>query len=106
MVDALLRVAVVVDLGHGALDWTAIVRALHTIGYEGHMTAEFVASLDRSAISDREIGDASEAGGSVGMEKFLRDHSTGALPEVYYDRCAQESIEHLRAALAASASTV
>ena len=48
--------------GHGALDWTAIVGALQTIGYEGHMTAEFVASLDRSAISDREIGDASEAG--------------------------------------------
>ncbi len=32
------------------------------------------------------------------MEKFLRDHSTGAVPEAYYDRYAQESIDHLRAA--------
>jgi D-psicose/D-tagatose/L-ribulose 3-epimerase len=92
--------------GHGALDWTAIVGALQTIGYQGHMTAEFVASLDRSVISDREIGDASEAGGGPGMEKFLRDHATGAVPEVYYDRYTQESIDHLRAALAESPSTV
>ena len=40
------------------------------------MTVEFVASVDRSTVSDRtEIGDASEAGGGVAMEKFLRDHS-------------------------------
>ena len=69
------------------------------------MTVEFVASVDRSAISERpEIGDASEAGGGAAMEKFLRDHSTGAVPEAYYDRYAQESIDHLRAAFAASAA--
>ena len=72
------------------------------IGYDGHLTVEFVASVDRSAISERqEIGDASEAGGGAAVEKFLRDHSTGAVPEAYYDRYAQESIDHLRAALAA-----
>jgi D-psicose/D-tagatose/L-ribulose 3-epimerase len=93
--------------GHGALDWEAIVRALGAIGYDGHMTVEFVASVDRSAISQRaEIGDASEAGGGAAMEKFLRDHSTGAVPESYYDRYAQESIEHLRTAFAAAAATV
>jgi sugar phosphate isomerase/epimerase len=91
--------------GHGALDWNAIVRELAGIGYDGHMTVEFVASMDRSVISDRsEIGDASEAGGSVAMEKFLRDHSTGAVPESYYERYAQQSIEHLRAAFAANAA--
>jgi D-psicose/D-tagatose/L-ribulose 3-epimerase len=91
--------------GHGALDWEAIVGALAGIGYEGHMTVEFVASVDRSAISQRtEIGDASEAGGGAAMEKFLRDHSTGAVPESYYDRYAQESIDRLRAAFAANAA--
>ncbi len=91
--------------GHGALDWQAIVRELSAIGYEGHLTVEFVPSVDRTPISQRlDIGDASEAGGSAGMEKFLRDHSTGAVPEAYYDRCAQESIDHLRAALAATAA--
>jgi sugar phosphate isomerase/epimerase len=87
--------------GHGALDWNAIVAELVGIGYGGHLTVEFVASVDRSAISERqEIGDASEAGGGAAVEKFLRDHSTGAVPEAYYDRYAQESIDHLRAALA------
>ena len=91
--------------GHGALDWNAIVRELSAIGYEGHLTVEFVPSVDRTPISQRlDIGDASEAGGSAGMEKFLRDHSTGAVPEAYYDRYAQESIDHLRAALAANAT--
>ena len=92
--------------GYGALDWDAIVRELVGIGYDGHMTVEFVASVDRSAISDRtDIGDASEAGGGVGMEKFLRDHSTGAIPEDYYDRYAMQSIDHLRTALAANAAS-
>ena len=69
------------------------------------MTVEFVASVDRTPISQRlDIGDASEAGGGAGMEKFLRDHSTGAVPEAYYDRYAQESIDHLRAALSANAT--
>ena len=92
--------------GLGALDWDAIVRALQAIGYQGHLTAEFVASVDRSAISEREIGDASEAGGGVGMEKFLRDHSTGAVPESYYDRYAQNSVQYLRSILSSTASTV
>jgi D-psicose/D-tagatose/L-ribulose 3-epimerase len=92
--------------GHGALDWDAIVRALHAIGYQGHLTAEFVPSVDRSAISEREIGDASEAGGNVGMEKFLRDHSTGAVPEADYDRYAEQSIQHLRSVLSATVPAV
>jgi D-psicose/D-tagatose/L-ribulose 3-epimerase len=91
--------------GHGALDWEAIVRELAGIGYDGHMTVEFVPSVDRSAVSERrDIGDASEAGGGPGMEKFLRDHSTGAVPEAYYDRYAQQSLDHVRAALAANAA--
>jgi sugar phosphate isomerase/epimerase len=91
--------------GYGALDWDAIVRELVGIGYEGHMTVEFVASVDRSIISERtEIGDASEAGGGVAMEKFLRDHSTGAVPESYYDRYAEDSVARLRAAFAANAA--
>ena len=53
--------------GYGALDWDAIVRELVGIGYDGHLTVEFVASVDRSAVSQPlDIGDASEAGGGVG----------------------------------------
>jgi D-psicose/D-tagatose/L-ribulose 3-epimerase len=91
--------------GHGALDWEAIVRELSAIGYEGHLTVEFVASVDRTPISQRlDIGDASEAGGGAGIEKFLRDHATGAVPEAVYETYTGDSIERLRAALAAGAA--
>jgi D-psicose/D-tagatose/L-ribulose 3-epimerase len=91
--------------GHGAVDWEAVVRELAGIGYDGHLSVEFVASTDRSAISERaDIGDVSESGASPGMAQFLRDHSTGAIPEPRYDLYARESIDHLRAALAAIAT--
>jgi sugar phosphate isomerase/epimerase len=84
--------------GFGALDWDAIVRELQGIGYDGHLTVEFVPALDRAA----QIGDASEAGGGASIEKFLRDHATGAVPEALYERYTADSIARLRAALGAA----
>jgi hypothetical protein len=73
------------------------VRTLEDGGYDGYLTVEFVATVDRSRISQRrEIGDASEADASVGLEQFLRDHGTGAVPEQLYDEYVQESIDTLR----------
>jgi D-psicose/D-tagatose/L-ribulose 3-epimerase len=90
--------------GQGAIDWELIVRTLGEVGYEGYLTVEFVATVDRSRISERtEIGDASEADASVGLEQFLRDHGTGAVPEELYDRYVQESIDCLRQAMSAAA---
>ena len=89
--------------GYGALDWEAIVRELQAIGYEGHLTVEFVPSVDRTPVSQRlDIGDASEAGGGAGIEKFLRDHATGAVPEAMYERYAADSIAQVRAAVSAA----
>jgi D-psicose/D-tagatose/L-ribulose 3-epimerase len=83
--------------GQGAIDWGAVVRELETVGYDAYLTVEFVATVDRSRISERkEIGDASEAEASVGLEQFLRDHGTGAVPESLYDQYVQESIDVLR----------
>jgi len=89
--------------GYGAIDWDAVVRELQAIGYAGHLTVEFVPSMDRTPVSQRlDIGDASEAGGGAGIEKFLRDHATGAVPEALYERYAADSVSHLRAALSAA----
>ena len=90
--------------GQGAIDWELILRTLGEVGYDGYVTVEFVATVDRSRISERtEIGDASEADASVGLEQFLRDHGTGAVPEELYDRYVQESIDCLRQATTAAA---
>jgi D-psicose/D-tagatose/L-ribulose 3-epimerase len=91
--------------GHGSVDWETVVRELAGIGYEGHLSVEFVASTDRSPISQRtDIGDVTESGATPGMTQFLRDHSTGAVPEERYADYARESIDHLRAALSAIAT--
>jgi D-psicose/D-tagatose/L-ribulose 3-epimerase len=86
--------------GQGALDWEAIVQELTGIGYDGYLTVEFVVPVDRTPLSKRtEIADAAESGASQGMEQFLRDHGTGAVPEHYYDEYVQDSIDRLRKAL-------
>jgi D-psicose/D-tagatose/L-ribulose 3-epimerase len=86
--------------GQGAIDWDGLVRELLGIGYDSYLTVEFVVPVDRSPLSQRqEIADAAEAGASQGMEQFLRDHGTGTLPEHYYDRYVQDSIDRLRQAL-------
>ena len=86
--------------GQGAIDWEALVGELAAVGYDEYLTVEFVATVDRSPLSQRtEIADASEAGASQGMEQFLRDHGTGALPDHYYDEYVQDSIDRLRKAV-------
>ena len=88
--------------GQGAIDWEGIVAELAGIGYDDYLTVEFVVAVDRSPLSQRtEIADAADAGASQGMEQFLRDHGTGALPEHYYDRYVQESIDRLHKAIGA-----
>ncbi len=83
--------------GQGAIDWAAFIGTLEEVGYDDFLTVEFVVPVDRSRISTRkEIGDASEAEASVGLEQFLRDHGTGAVPDELYDRFVKDSIDELR----------
>jgi D-psicose/D-tagatose/L-ribulose 3-epimerase len=92
--------------GQGAIDWAAFIGTLEEAGYDEYLTVEFVVPVDRSRISTRkEIGDASEAEASVGLEQFLRDHGTGAVPDQLYDRYVRESIEELRRHIGARAAT-
>ncbi len=83
--------------GQGAIDWAAFIGTLEEVGYDDFLTVEFVVPVDRSRISTRkEIGDASEAEATVGLEQFLRDHGTGAVPDELYERYVKESIDELR----------
>jgi D-psicose/D-tagatose/L-ribulose 3-epimerase len=85
--------------GQGAIDWEKLVRTLDEVGYDGCITVEFVATVDRSRISERtEIVDASESDSSQGMEQFLRDHGTGTVPAHLYDQYTQDSIDRLKKA--------
>jgi D-psicose/D-tagatose/L-ribulose 3-epimerase len=92
--------------GQGAIDWEKLVATLGEIRYDDYLTVEFVVPVDRSPLSQRtEIADAADAGASQGMEQFLRDHGTGTVPEHYYDRYVQDSIDRLRKAIDAVGAT-
>jgi len=84
--------------GRGAIDWDKLVGALREAGYDKYLTSEFVMPVDRTpaAAVEQEAEDASEAGTTQGMEKFLRDHGTGALSARYYDLLVQQSGDYLR----------
>jgi sugar phosphate isomerase/epimerase len=82
--------------GSGHFDWAAILGALDEIGYQGHLTAEFVLTLDRTPIalmsekreSDMTIHDADL--------KFINDMGSGLISGVDYDRAVESSIRHLK----------
>jgi D-psicose/D-tagatose/L-ribulose 3-epimerase len=82
--------------GSGHLDWAAILGALDEIGYQGHLTAEFVLTLDRTPIalmsekreSDMTIHDADL--------KFINDMGSGLISGADYDRAVESSIRHLK----------
>lgn len=78
--------------GMGALDWPAIVRTLKEIGYDGALTVEFVAPLDRTpanpyknamATAEREL--------TADQLKFIEDHGSGVLSEEFYSWLVEET---------------
>ncbi len=80
--------------GQGHWDWPALVATLKEVGYDGALTAEFVMPIDRSPVAAaRDVEEAAEM--TVGMDKFIRDHGSGALSDAYYTKMVRECAEFL-----------
>lgn len=71
--------------GQGALNWRDIVGTLKEIGYDGALTVEFVAPIDRTpanpylnatATAEKEL--------TAEQLKFIEDHGSGVLSEEFY----------------------
>lgn len=72
--------------GMGSLNWSAIVRTLKDIGYDGALTVEFVAPIDRTpanpfpnAVEKHPVNISAE------QLKFIEDHGSSLLSEEFYD---------------------
>ena len=81
--------------GQGHLDWLKIVGTLHTIGYEGALTVEFVSPVDRTPAD--QYPDAIEKNPvdiSPEQMKFIEDHGSSLISETFYnwlvELCAEE----------------
>lgn len=81
--------------GMGSWDWQRIVDILREIGYDGALTVEFVAPIDRTPANPHP--DAIETDPvdiTPEQKKFIEDHGSDLLSEKFYsslvERCAQE----------------
>ncbi len=78
--------------GQGALNWRDIVGTLKEIGYDGALTVEFVAPLDRTPANPYKNATASaEAELTEEQLKFIEDHGSGVLSEEFYSWLVDET---------------
>jgi sugar phosphate isomerase/epimerase len=78
--------------GMGALDWPRIVRTLRETGYDGALTNEFVASVDRTPVSP--FPDQIEKNPvdiSPEQLKFIEDHGSSLLSEAFYTSLVEKT---------------
>jgi sugar phosphate isomerase/epimerase len=72
--------------GLGHLDWPKIVATLKEIGYDGALTNEFVAPVDRTpAAKYRDMVERNPVDISPEQLKFIQDHGSSLLTEKFYD---------------------
>lgn len=82
--------------GMGSLDWPLIVRTLKEVGYDGALTVEFVAPLDRTPANPYQNAvAAAEAELTAEQLQFIQDHSSGVLSEEFYSWLVEETAKTL-----------
>ncbi|MBV9756327.1 MAG: sugar phosphate isomerase/epimerase [Alphaproteobacteria bacterium] len=82
--------------GQGALDWRRIVEALRSAGYDGALTVEFVAPVDRTPVSPwPDQIETNPVDISPEQLKFIQDHGSSVLSEKFYTTLVAKSAETL-----------
>ena len=82
--------------GMGDYDWQKVVDTLRSVGYDGALTAEFVAPIDRTpankypnALETKPVDISAE------QMKFIEDHGSSTLSEEFYDWLVEKNAQHL-----------
>lgn len=84
--------------GHGDYDWKKIISTLKSIGYDGALTAEFVAPIDRTPANHHKNAletNFDNVDISPEQLKFIIDHGSNILTEPFYDWLVEENAKHL-----------
>ena len=82
--------------GMGALEWPLIISTLKEIGYDGAVTVEFVAPLDRTPANPyRNAVAAAEQELTPEQLQFIQDHGSGVLSEEFYSWLVEETAKTL-----------
>ena len=82
--------------GQGRFDWVEIINTLKSIDYQGHLSAEFVLTIDRTplAVSEEKREDDMEV--TEAYLKFIQEHGSGLISGADYDRATEASIKYLK----------
>ena len=82
--------------GMGDYDWQKVITTLKEVGYDGALTAEFVAPIDRTPANPYpEALETTQIAISEEQRKFIEDHGSSTLSEEFYDWLTQKHAEHL-----------
>ena len=82
--------------GMGALNWAAIVETLREVGYDGALTVEFVASIDRTPANRHPNAVETEPTDiTPEQKKFIEDHGSNLLSDEFYTMLTRQSAEEL-----------
>ncbi len=78
--------------GQGSLDWKKIVKSLKKAGYDGALTVEFVASIDRTPANryPNQV-EKNPVNISAAQLKFIQDHGSSLLSEEFYTSLMRKS---------------
>jgi D-psicose/D-tagatose/L-ribulose 3-epimerase len=83
--------------GMGALNWEKIIGTLKEVGYDGALTVEFVAPLDRTPANPfPNMLETGEVELTPEERKFMIDHGTGDLSNEFYTWLVDETVKTLR----------
>jgi sugar phosphate isomerase/epimerase len=85
--------------GQGSYDWSKVLGVLKEIGYQGHLTAEFVLPIDRTPLAVMGEKRESDMEFSEADLKFIQDHGSGLISAADYDKAVLENITHLKGLL-------
>jgi sugar phosphate isomerase/epimerase len=81
----------------GTLDFGAVVETLRSVGYDGALTLEFVATVDRTPANP--YGDQVETNPvdvTPEQMKFIIDHGSNLLSDKFYTGLYRQSVKVLR----------
>jgi sugar phosphate isomerase/epimerase len=83
--------------GMGSIDWKSFIDTLQEIGYDGALTVEFVAPIDRTPANPHtnqlETGNVDISPEEL---KFMIDHGTAPLSDEFYTWLVDETVKTLR----------
>ena len=82
--------------GQGRYDWGAVINTLKEIGYDGHLTTEFVIPVDRTPLARSSEKREDDMEFTAADLKFIQDHGSGLISAADYDKAVEDNINHLK----------